>query len=493
MKKTRKSDNIREKEGIMRISEYYRLGRTQPTLDFVDVDIWGDATVFVDPRALRLFNSPWANECVALVQNFFRTVLDAIHRNADQEAKALLGVLHEPNETHLGLSKGKAQGRALGQASAADVWLALTKSEAARSGLLEDLEDTILMVEGISSDKISDITTNIIRGPLVQYTHQMARYYGIPLCENIVSGPIWSPLSKEWISRYEELPMTDYGKLLLVPKAIVRRHMDYDANEYYRHYILEHLKEVELAANTELVRLLKNGSQRVTKKDLITKYGYGKSVIVRQTLKYPEVLERYRRDKRSTLRPPLDHIDLADSEGTPRPDWDALLLALNKIPCGRDDSKNYEDAIESLLTALFYPSLAYPIVQVELHEGRKRVDISYTNLGTEDFFKWLALNYAAPNIFIECKNYSGDPSNPELDQLSGRFSPSRGQVGILVCRNFKDKELFLKRCRDTANDQRGYIITLDDSDLAKLVDERKRSTVSPLYELMWERFRKLIS
>ncbi len=38
----------------MRISEYYELERTQPTLDFVDVDTLGDTRVFIDPRALAL-------------------------------------------------------------------------------------------------------------------------------------------------------------------------------------------------------------------------------------------------------------------------------------------------------------------------------------------------------------------------------------------------------------------------------------------------------
>jgi hypothetical protein len=477
----------------MRVSQYYKLKRTQPTLDFVDVDIRGDASVFVDPRALRLLGSEWGSECVHLVQSFFKAVLDAIHRKDDGIAKALLRVLHEPNETHLGLSKGKAQGRALGYYSAVDVWEALSSSEAVKSGLLEDLEDTILMVEGISSDKISDITTNIIREPLIKYTQEMAQYYGIQLSEGIPSGPIWNRLDKKWTNRYEKLPMTRFGKLLLVPKSIVRRRMDYSVDEYYRYYILEHLKEVELSANTELVHLLKDGSPRVTKKDLIAKYGGGKEVIVRETQNHPEILEEYRRFKRSSSRPPLDHLELAGSEGSPIPDWDVLLANVLSIPPGRDDSKEYEDAIEALMSALFYPSLDHPQVQARIHEGRKRIDISYTNLATDKFFKWLATHYTAPNIFIECKNYSGDPGNPELDQLSGRFSPSRGRVGILVCRDFEDKNTFLKRCRDTAVDQRGFVIALDDTDLAELVEERKKTLVSPPYDILWKRFTEIIS
>src|SRR5262249_37063537 len=99
----------------MRVSDYFKLKRSQPTLDFVDVDVRGDSKIFVDPRALRLLHSSWADECAALVQSFFHTVLKAIRRGANGKARMLLSVLKEPNETHLGLSKGKAQGRALGR------------------------------------------------------------------------------------------------------------------------------------------------------------------------------------------------------------------------------------------------------------------------------------------------------------------------------------------------------------------------------------------
>jgi len=139
------SQNIKRGEG-MRVSEYFGLNRSQPSLDFVDVDIYGDIEVFIDPRALRLLQSKWGDECVSLVQDFFRTVLDSIKAGDNEKAQRLLLALHEPNETHLGLSKDKSRGRALGEESSYSVYLVLSQSEAAKSGLLEDLEDTVLFV-----------------------------------------------------------------------------------------------------------------------------------------------------------------------------------------------------------------------------------------------------------------------------------------------------------------------------------------------------------
>jgi hypothetical protein len=476
----------------VRVSDYYKLGRTQPTLDFVDVDVRGDATVFLDPRALRLVRSPWADECVALIQNFFRTVLQAINEGNHKRARSLLQILREPNETHLGLSKGRARGRAIGRQSARDVWQALAKSEAVKSGLLEDLEDTILMVEGIAADIISDIATNIIREPLIRYTQRAAEYYQIALDEQVDSGPMWNPLVREWHSELVALPVTKWGKLLLVPKVIVRRRMDYDVDEYYRHYLLQYLREIELSANTELVHLLRDGRQRVTNKELIAKYGSGKSAIVRETRRHPEILDQYRKAKRRVYQPPLDHSQIAESEGTPVPDWAALLHSLKRVPPGRESSTEFERAIESLLTALFYPSLTNPQVQYEIHEGRKRIDITYTNAATEGFFYWLALHYSAPQVFVECKNYTRELGNPELDQISGRFSPSRGQFGIIVCRGFQDKQDFVERCRDTANDQRGFIVPVDDASLEQLVTERKTSIHPMEFSLLYQMFQPLI-
>jgi hypothetical protein len=394
-------------------------------------------------------------------------------RNGDNaKAIALLQRLKEPNETHLGLSVGKSRGRALGTSSAQDVWQALANSQAVKTGLLTDLEDTVLMIEGISVDVVSDVVTNIIRGPLIEFTQSACKQYGIPLTNEVASGPIWDQRASSWTQFYVSLPTVDDEKLLLVPKEIVRQNMDYDVNKYYRHYILEYLREQEIATNSDLVHIVKSGKNKgkpnVYKKDLVEKYGSGKPAVVKLTLANPQILRKYK-DDLIKPSPPLSHRTISDVEGTERPDWDKLLNNVLSLPVGKKEAYKYEDAIEALISAMMYPALAHPKPQTMLHEGRKRVDITYSNIGDNGFFKWLSMHYPSAHVFFECKNYGTEIENPELDQIAGRFSPSRGQFGIIVCRQLKDPSRFAKRCKDTALDGRGYIIALEDKDLEQLV------------------------
>lgn len=125
--------------------------------------------------------------------------------------RKLLVRLQEPNETHFGLSKGKSRGRGLGPYLVQRITNNLVVSRAAETGLLEDLEDTALFIEGIGKDIISDVTTNIIRGMLISYTQSMASIYGMELQEGVYSGLVWNPSTCDWEEGireccYQELP-----------------------------------------------------------------------------------------------------------------------------------------------------------------------------------------------------------------------------------------------------------------------------------------------
>ncbi|WP_246113481.1 hypothetical protein [Streptomyces montanus] len=294
----------------------------------------------------------------------------------------------------------------------------------------------------------------------------------IPLTEGVVSGPVWNPNALEWENGFTELPTPDGDKLLLVPKMIVRRSMHMSRSEYYRHHLVPVLQEEESkAASRGLAETVRHrGKVLVTKKQIEKKYGSTKPDVTRETLKRPSVYEHYRAMKRKVPPQPLSHKELSDTADSPMPDYEKLLQEVLDVPAGKADATRYHNAVESLLTAIFYPSLSMSEKEFEIHDGRKRIDISYTNTARDGFFKYLVRHRIRSRyVFVECKNYGKEVANPELDQLSSRFSTLRGEFGILACRGFQDKELFLRRCGDTARDGRGYVIALDDEDLKRLV------------------------
>lgn len=412
---------------LERVSQYFKLGRNQGSLDFVDIDVRADVPVYVDPRAVRTQRGDWGESCRELLVSFFAEVLDAIHRGNDAALATLMRPLSEPNETHLGESRGpRSRGRGLGPGGADEIADALSKSLAAKTGLLEDLEDTSLMVKGIGRDILSDMTTGILRGALIGYTQRCAEYYQIPT-ESQYSGNVWNPNTLEWQSGMAELPRGPEGTLLLVPRSIVRLRMTFDKGKYYNGYLAPYLEEQEFQSNSDLVRTLRNGQRKINRTDLRKKYPEDKLSIVKYTLEFPDALSRYRKSDTSLSAPPLDHNSMAEATKCDPPNFIDLVEAVEAISPGRAGATAYHRAVEALLTAVFYPSLGNMTIEDEIHSGRKRIDIRYDNLASVGFFYWLALNHRAPTIAVECKNYTGEVGNPELDQLSGRLSPHRGQ------------------------------------------------------------------
>ena len=97
-----------------------------------------------------------------------------------------------------------------------------------------------------------------------------------------------------------------------------------------------------------------------------------------------------------------------------------------------------------------------------------------------------------PFIFVECKNYTGEVANPELDQLSGRFSNRRGRVGILACRALDENDAFMKRCADTFEDDRGLIIPITDVDLNQALSKFPQFGTDGIEEILASKYKKIV-
>lgn len=387
---------------------------------------------------------------------------------------ALLARLHEPNDTRLGLSKTKPRGRAVGRGNAVKLFNALEKSAAAKTGLLQDLEDSALFIRGIGSDIVSDITTNIIRGQLIEYTQDMARVYGIET-QPIPSGITWDGETRAWREQtIMNLPYAASQRLLLVPKAIVRKRLERDREDLYSHYLLDILAERELSTpNSELVYTLKSGEKRVNRTMLRGKYKNTKELVEAAVVEDPETYRRYKDARKLEPRGPLTNDELTITVEDRTPNLGDLLLAVTSCTPGADDFDRYEKALYNLLTALFSPGLTYGIPQQKLYQGLKRVDITYSNMDASGFFWWLSRSHPCGLIFIEAKNYGREVANPEFDQLAGRFSANAGRFGFLICRSLEDRPRAIERARSLALGKNEFCMPLTDDDLRALVEAYK--------------------
>jgi len=246
----------------MRISRIFGLELQQPQLDFVDVDVDHDTPLFLDPFAFAQREDSWSIDCHNLIVSFFQSAVDYIRVGEHDRAREILHNLSEPNETCLGLSRGTPQGRGVSGKQALDVYDKLAESEAVRTGFLSELADCELLIEGIGPDKISDITTNIIRGKLIEYTQQQCRLHGLALGGEVASGRLWDPNERHWNQQYVQLPIVNGRKIVLVPKASVRWSIAIDHQEYYQHFVLNFLQQDHIDQSTALVHTLRSGERR---------------------------------------------------------------------------------------------------------------------------------------------------------------------------------------------------------------------------------------
>ncbi len=477
-------------------SQYFRLGKTQYELDFVDVPVNnGDIPLFIDPYAISRRTDRWSIQCNNLIVDFFEKAVLLVRSGKSDLAKTMFSNLKEPNQLRFGLSRGKsARGRGVSGKQAQDLYQAFVDSAAVRTGFLKNLQDCELLIDGIGRDKISDITANIIKEKLIEYTSDQCRLHNVKL-DKVPSGYLWNNNEERWESKFVELPLCYKLPIILVPKAIARVDFEFSHERYYRHSILTYLQAEYLAANSALVRVLKDGRKKEpSKKSIIKEFPLTKANIYEFSKRHPEILERYKQTLAGSIAQTSNEQILDSGRRRQKPEYETFVKRLEQIPLGDDGAAAYHSLMIGTLEAVFFPYLINPRKEEGINQNRKRIDIVFENAAQEGFFYRLNKNKNIPcqYVMVECKNYTNDPKNPELDQICGRFSANRGQFGLLLCRNIKNKKLFYDRCKDAASDRKQFVIPLDDNDIKKMIQFKGCEQSEELDAFMDIMFRKLV-
>jgi hypothetical protein len=387
--------------------------------------------LFIDPFAIKQRPDPLSQTCTHTLVDYFQHVVDNIRAGNENEAKKLLSYLREPNETRFGFSKNRPQGAGIGDMQAEQVYEALKGSSAVKTGFLSSLEECELMVEGIGRDKLSDLATNVVRSHLIAYTQEQCRLHGVPM-SSVPVPPCFDSDTMEWVSQYAELPTHENRIIILVPKAIVRYDPAYEHQRYYRHFVLVYLQAEHLTAGSSLVSTLKDGRRRVYKKHLAEKYPCTKDFLYEFSKQHPSVLAKYRESlQRLETDSKAKEVDQLENDLVIA---EALSTALKLIPGGSADATTYHRLMIGVLEFIFFPSLLSPKKEAEIHDGRKRIDIVMENGARAGIFQRLRDVRKLPCSFvaIECKNYTREIENPELDQIGGdsRRSAARSESSV---------------------------------------------------------------
>ncbi len=473
-----------------KFSKHFKLNAPQSQLDFVDVSTDYDLPVYVDPYALEIQDDVWSGQCSELIRTFFTEVLEALRNGDTTRAINIMSHLHEPPETFFGVSKGEPQGRGVGAKQARQIIAGIKKSKAYQSGVLSDLSEVALFVEGVGRDKISDLTTNIIRRKLVEYTQQTCDLAGIKV-ENYNGPPAWDGVRKNWVSQTYQLPRINEIPVMLVPKFAVRRELSLNSQEFYNKQITDFLMAEHERATSSLTAALK-APPKITKGEIREQNPKTKNMLADYAAENPHLLEIYkdlaREEARIMVNIAKDDISVAQA-------CIDLQKALQATPTGPKHANRYHTIAMHALTLCFYPDLVQPHKEWEINDGRKRIDIVYTNAADTGFFSHRrdAKNTAATMLIVECKNYSTDIANPELDQLLGRFDKNRGHLGFIMCRKIDKPKKLLRQCKDYAGPGKAFMMVFDDVDLLELLEARKMGDEGRMEGILHAKFRSVIS
>lgn len=471
-------------------SEHFGLRKNQAELDFLDIYANQDIALFLDPYGISAMGSKWSKECEAQIATYFQYLIDSIKTGDKKTIRQLLSALHEVNEVALGYSQSMPEGRGIGPKQAKEIQDAFENSEAAKSGDIRDIADCALLIPGINRDKISDITSNILKQQLIEFTKEQCNLHSIPMTKVPVNAFDHDTLTFK--SYYDELPVINNNPKILLPINSVRREPELSKDKYYRNFVLEFLRAEHTHAGDSLASVLKNGRVVVRIADLKAKYPMGTDFLYKFSKEHPQVLDKYKSELRRTankngVKPKLEPKKkiLTAKE---------RMEILADIKPGNDDATNFHKISYDNLIHIFGDRFSNPNAEVKINDGRKRIDIVFSNNDKQGFFYELNIlhHIQCPKIFVECKNYGREIGNPEINQLQTRFNNQRGKFGILLCRSIEDKQTMILRCKDALHDRQAYIIVLEDSDIGSLLKLKEQGEETMIDDFMTRRIDELI-
>lgn len=286
--------------------EYFNIPLDSSDIDFLDINLEKDTPVYIDSYYLTWSNNTFCQKSLKTQKVFMQELMDALKNKDDKKAIQLCSHFPEPKCTGIGVSSSSFNGRGSKKLKVEIILTALKKSKAAQTGLLEDLEEIILVTEKIGADTISDITTNLCMKHFAEYTLEKCNQLNIPTEMTKKDFYYFCEKDRVWRKDKLKLPHIPLGKeqiyspIVLLPKEILDSIISYDCQFFFTNiatpiYVKNVLKNQPTASFIYSVKSTKEKKVNVTDmRNLHPEYRGGKKNMDSLITENPELLKDYR-------------------------------------------------------------------------------------------------------------------------------------------------------------------------------------------------------
>jgi hypothetical protein len=439
-----------------RLPDFYGIAVPQASLDFAIPFFNEDIPLYVDPFLLWRSPSQADQGLHTSLTNAFNHLGYLAKNGGRAQAIATLVAASECDEVGLGSSTTRL-GKRIGVAKAGEIIDLFERLPLYREQGFRHFEAIQFFIEGISKDRISDITCSFIKSFLIDFTIQQCNSLGIPLTIHDLDS-VYNYRTNQFESeKGVTLPSNPQnGKpLILVPKRWLRFVPWIAYNDYFRVYC----PQDEVAHAGEKL-------QRVD--------------VLNFNRKNFDIVESYVTEKERTFEdchndPLFSQIPILSAK--------RRFNRIKRLPSGKDGNadREYENVLGELLPSLFYPHLDFAAVQSRTDSGAVIRDLIFYNGQQDPFLKDIAAEYGSRQLVFEMKNVK-DISRDHVNQLNRYMTDELGKFGILVTRNPLSKAR-MQSTVDLWAGQRRCIVTLDDADVEQMVelfDSRQRGPIDVL-------------
>jgi len=426
-----------------RLTDHYGVAASQAEVDFAIPFFNEDIPLYVDPFLLWRSPSQMDQGLHTSLVNAFNHLGYLAMSGEEEAAISTLIIASECDEVGLG-SSATRKGKRIGRDKAKEILSLFSKIDFYKTRGFRHFEEIQFFVDGISKDRISDIACSFLKSFLIDFTVDQCSRLEIPLQRHDIEHVYDYRTNQFKREAAVDLPANpENGQpLILVPKRWLR----YVPWLSYDDYFKSHCPQDDIA----------HAGEKLERVDVLS---FNRS--------HFDLIDAYIREKERTFEdcqndPLFSQIPVTSAK--------RKLAQIKSLPTGKDGAadREYERLMGVLLPSMLYPHLDFAASQSRTESGAVIRDIIFYNTQADPFLVDLAKEYSSRQIVFELKNVRA-VERDHVNQLNRYMTDSLGKFGVLVTRNPLNRPR-MQSTIDLWAGQRRCIITLDDADIAQMVE-----------------------